>query len=336
MCLLFKSFAGAHSPRALDLSPPGGGANRGPGTNRLHNPLNPIITHSSGSAGCSPPRMSTTPISAISHHNTNPDNHEGSSPLSSPPPPTFQQPQLPPVSSAAAAFIAAAAAAAAASSAQQQQQSITRSPPSDLENNHLNLNLSPVAGVLVGAAGTDPNRPRFKSRRGRGSSSRSARSERMSAALGSGSPRSLSEMSVRGLDLLRYATLAPDGTYRCVECERVQISKHFKNKYSFQRHAFLYHEGAARKVFPCTICQKEFSRPDKMKQHLKQAHDGIPKSSSSSGERGSGGGKGNRGRSLPEDDLPPSTLLINPFRGLSDPADMEGKISSIKESGSRC
>jgi len=70
--------SGAHSPRALDLSPPGGGANRGPGgTNRLHNPLNPIITHSSGSAGCSPPRMSTTPISAISHHNTNPDNHEG-------------------------------------------------------------------------------------------------------------------------------------------------------------------------------------------------------------------------------------------------------------------
>ena len=110
-----------------------------------------------------------------------------------------------------------------------------------------------------------------------------------------------------------------------MECERVQISKHFKNKYSFQRHAFLYHEGAARKVFPCSICQKEFSRPDKMKQHLKQAHDGLPKNS------------GNRkARSLPEDELPPSTLLINPFRGLSDPADMEGKISSIKESGSRC
>ena len=197
MCLLFKSFAGAHSPRALDLSPPGGGANRGPGgTNRLHNPLNPIITHSSGSAGCSPPRMVTTPISAISHHNTNPDNHEGSSPLSSPPPPTFQQPQLPPVSSAAAAFIAAAAAAAAASSVS------ARSPPSDLENNH-------HPGML-------DQRPRFKSRRGRGSS-RSARSERMSAALGSGSPRSLSEMSVRGLDLLRYATLAPDGTYRLKE-----------------------------------------------------------------------------------------------------------------------
>ena len=111
---------------------------------------------------------------------------------------------------------------------------------------------------------------------------------------------------------------------RCVECERVQITKHFKNKYSFQRHAFLYHEGAARKVFPCSVCQKEFSRPDKMKQHLKQAHDGQPK------------GQGQRKGRMPEDDLPPSTLLINPFRGLSDPADMEGKISSIKESGNRC
>ena len=87
--------------------------------------------------------------------------------------------------------------------------------------------------------------------------------------------RQLSEMSVRGLDLLRYATLSPDGTYRCIECDRVEITKNFKNKYSFQRHAFLYHEGAARKVFPCTVCKKEFSRPDKMKQHLKQAHEGI-------------------------------------------------------------
>ena len=61
-----------------------------------------------------------------------------------------------------------------------------------------------------------------------------------------------------------------------------------------------------------------------MKQHLKQAHDGQPK------------GQGQRKGRMPEDDLPPSTLLINPFRGLSDPADMEGKISSIKESGNRC
>ena len=173
----------------MDLSPPGGGANRGPGTTRHPHP---VISHS---AGCSPP-LTTTPTSAISHH---PDNHEGSSPRS--PPPTFQQPQLPPVSSAAAAFIAAAAAAAAASSVS------ARSPPSDLENNH-------HPGVL-------DQRPRFKSRRGRGSS-RSARSERMSAALGSGSPRSLSEMSVRGLDLLRYATLAPDGTYRLIFGSKVR------------------------------------------------------------------------------------------------------------------
>ena len=92
------------------------------------------------------------------------------------------------MTSAAAAFIAAAAAAAASSGT---------SPPSDLENNHHPL----------------VDRPRLKSRRGRGGN-RIARSERMSAALGTGSPRSLSEMSVRGLDLLRYATLAPDGTYR--------------------------------------------------------------------------------------------------------------------------
>ena len=123
--------------------------------------------------------------------------------------------------------------------------------------------------------------------------------------------------------ILRAASIS-----RCVECERVQISKHFKNKYSFQRHAFLYHEGAARKVFPCSICQKEFSRPDKMKQHLKQAHDGHPKANNV--------GSKNRAQTPPEEELPPSTLLINPFRGLSDPADMEGKISSIKESGSRC
>ena|ERR1711860_159049 len=124
--------------------------------------------------------------------------------------------------------------------------------------------------------------------------------------------------------------LLSDLLSRCVECERVQISKHFKNKYSFQRHAFLYHEGAARKVFPCSICQKEFSRPDKMKQHLKQAHEGHPKANNV------GQNSKNRAQTPPEEELPPSTLLINPFRGLSDPADMEGKISSIKESGSRC
>ena len=73
-----------------------------------------------------------------------------------------------------------------------------------------------------------------------------------------------------------------------------------------------------------------------MKQHLKQAHEGHPKAAHSAAS-GAGNRKNRSGaQTPPEDDLPPSTLLINPFRGLSDPADMEGKISSIKESGSRC
>jgi len=83
----------------------------------------------------------------------------------------------------------------------------------------------------------------------------------------------LSEMSVRGLDLFKYASVE-DGVYRCNECEKMRIPKTFKNKYSFQRHAFLYHEGNMRKVFPCPICSREFSRPDKMKNHLKSFHNG--------------------------------------------------------------
>jgi hypothetical protein len=83
----------------------------------------------------------------------------------------------------------------------------------------------------------------------------------------------LSEMSVRGLDLFRYASIE-DGVYRCMECEKLRIPKTFKNKYSFQRHAFLYHEGNMRKVFPCPVCSREFSRPDKMKNHLKSIHQG--------------------------------------------------------------
>ena len=75
--------------------------------------------------------------------------------------------------------------------------------------------------------------------------------------------------------------MSNDVSYRCLECEKMQLDKSFKNKYSFQRHAFLYHEGQQRKVFPCPVCQKEFSRPDKMKQHLKQVHDCIiPKTDS--------------------------------------------------------
>lgn len=82
----------------------------------------------------------------------------------------------------------------------------------------------------------------------------------------------LTEMSVRGLNLFRYASIN-EGVYQCTECAKVDVQKTFKNKYSFQRHAFLYHEGHQRKVFPCPVCQKEFSRPDKMKNHMKTVHD---------------------------------------------------------------
>lgn len=82
----------------------------------------------------------------------------------------------------------------------------------------------------------------------------------------------LTEMSVRGLNLFRYASVN-EGVYQCTECAKVDVQKTFKNKYSFQRHAFLYHEGHQRKVFPCPICAKEFSRPDKMKNHMKTVHD---------------------------------------------------------------
>ena len=126
---------------------------------------------------------------------------------------------------------------------------------------------------------------------------------------------SLSDMSVRGLDLLKYAFISNDGSYRCIECEKVQILKSFKNKYSFQRHAFLYHEGIARKVFPCPVCAKEFSRPDKMKQHLKQVHDCIiPKSEPTPPS--------------------PSDFVLNPFLNLGDPSCMEAKLAGLKDPGS--
>ncbi|XP_069701930.1 protein tramtrack, alpha isoform isoform X8 [Periplaneta americana] len=82
----------------------------------------------------------------------------------------------------------------------------------------------------------------------------------------------LTEMSVRGLNLFRYASIS-EGVYKCTECAKSDVQKTFKNKYSFQRHAFLYHEGHQRKVFPCPVCSKEFSRPDKMKNHMKTVHD---------------------------------------------------------------
>uniref|UniRef100_A0A182QAY5 C2H2-type domain-containing protein n=1 Tax=Anopheles farauti TaxID=69004 RepID=A0A182QAY5_9DIPT len=84
----------------------------------------------------------------------------------------------------------------------------------------------------------------------------------------------LTEMSVRGLNLFRYATINA-GIYQCLVCAKEGVQKTFKNKYSFQRHAFLYHEGNQRKVFPCPVCHKEFSRPDKMKNHHRMTHESF-------------------------------------------------------------
>ncbi|KAI5714932.1 hypothetical protein M8J77_007749 [Diaphorina citri] len=96
---------------------------------------------------------------------------------------------------------------------------------------------------------------------------------------------SLTEMSVRGLNLFRYASVT-EGIYKCMECAKVDVIKTFKNKYSFQRHAFLYHEGCQRKVFPCPVCGKEFSRPDKMKNHMKTVHDCFMPATTPQGQRG--------------------------------------------------
>ncbi|XP_054090422.1 uncharacterized protein LOC105218008 isoform X2 [Zeugodacus cucurbitae] len=81
----------------------------------------------------------------------------------------------------------------------------------------------------------------------------------------------LEKMSVRGLDIQRYEHII-DGVSYCLVCAKNDVFKTFKNKYSFQRHAYLFHEGDNRKIFACPICNKEFSRPDKMKMHKKDKH----------------------------------------------------------------
>lgn len=94
-----------------------------------------------------------------------------------------------------------------------------------------------------------------------------------SASSNSNNTEQLQEMSIRGLNLFRYASVSEEGMYRCIPCEKEHVTRTFKNKYSFQRHAYLYHEGNQRKVFPCLVCGREFSRPDKLKHHLKSVHD---------------------------------------------------------------
>ncbi|XP_054741332.1 uncharacterized protein LOC129246493 isoform X1 [Anastrepha obliqua] len=85
----------------------------------------------------------------------------------------------------------------------------------------------------------------------------------------------LERMSVRGLDIQRYEHII-DGVSYCLVCAKNDVFKTFKNKYSFQRHAYLFHEGDNRKIFACPICHKEFSRPDKMKMHKKDKHGDMP------------------------------------------------------------
>lgn len=133
------------------------------------------------------------------------------------------------------------------------------STPDSVLNNNNNMSTPSTSGNPMSAP---TSKPAAKQRRIR----RRATSQSHDPA------EQLTEMSVRGLNLFRYASIN-EGIYQCTECAKVDVTKTFKNKYSFQRHAFLYHEGQQRKVFPCPVCAKEFSRPDKMKNHMKTVHD---------------------------------------------------------------
>lgn len=138
------------------------------------------------------------------------------------------------------------------------------SPPPHLMSPQSNASgtSTPVSGTGGDCfSGTPPTKPAPTRRR-----------VRRRATSSSDPAEQLTEMSVRGLNLFRYACI-DEGVYKCLECAKTDIVKTFKNKYSFQRHAFLYHEGCQRKVFPCPVCGKEFSRPDKMKNHMKTVHD---------------------------------------------------------------
>lgn len=138
-------------------------------------------------------------------------------------------------------------------------------PTDSLNNNNSSNNNNITTSTAPGAATTPQtlqNAPKNSRRRAR----------RRANSTSNDPAEQLTEMSVRGLNLFRYASVS-EGIYQCTECAKENIQKTFKNKYSFQRHAFLYHEGTQRKVFPCPVCQKEFSRPDKMKNHMKTTHE---------------------------------------------------------------
>ncbi|XP_074112928.1 zinc finger and BTB domain-containing protein ttk isoform X2 [Cotesia typhae] len=154
---------------------------------------------------------------------------------------------------------ARSASASPASRAGQTNQSPSETSASNTGNNNNNNNNNNNSALGVMSAPTGRQVPKRRMRRRATSQSQDPAEQ-------------LTEMSVRGLNLFRYASIS-EGVYQCTECAKLDIQKTFKNKYSFQRHAFLYHEGHQRKVFPCPVCGKEFSRPDKMKNHMKTVHD---------------------------------------------------------------
>lgn len=151
---------------------------------------------------------------------------------------------------------------------------ISSSPLSEYHQNNITVPIITSVNSLVNNH-TPTNSTQFQptSSCGNGSGRQPLRRRiRRKGGLPDDQAEQLTEMSVRGLNLFRYASIS-EGVYKCTECAKDNVQKTFKNKYSFQRHAFLYHEGTQRKVFPCPICSKEFSRPDKMKNHMKTTHD---------------------------------------------------------------
>lgn len=153
------------------------------------------------------------------------------------------------------------------------KQEITETETAPSENTTLNASDSinnNTSSTTPSTSGREPAETALSAPSGRQPVKRRAR--RRATSQSQDPAEQLTEMSVRGLNLFRYASIN-EGIYQCTECAKVDVQKTFKNKYSFQRHAFLYHEGHQRKVFPCPVCQKEFSRPDKMKNHMKTVHD---------------------------------------------------------------
>ncbi|XP_075146196.1 zinc finger and BTB domain-containing protein ttk [Haematobia irritans] len=148
----------------------------------------------------------------------------------------------------------------------------TGGPQGDNENLDNSTNNSVSSSNLGGGHNSSSNTPRSKNNNGKPIQRRRVRRKAQSSI--DDQAEQLTEMSVRGLDLFRYASVT-EGVYQCTECAKENMQKTFKNKYSFQRHAFLYHEGKHRKVFPCPLCGKEFSRPDKMKNHMKMTHESF-------------------------------------------------------------